>query len=174
VSVELGAGARMTTRPTAALGAWCAIAAIAVAAHAGVAFADAVAPAPEACPDGLVPEAGHDGPRCAVVACAPPSMGRGCPGGSRCEHRRYCAHDAFSYAEGERSTERVWTRACGPNGECDAGDRCEEVDHCVPWAESVRGRVELAAGAALGTLGTLAAVVIGIRRRRRAEPRARG
>ncbi len=132
--------------------------------------ADAIMDPPSDCPDGLLGASSHGGPFCAVVACSESRFHpRDCPADSLCERRRYCLRDRTSFAVSRGLTETVAIRACATASDCDAGDRCEEVDHCMPFTASRGGRIRIV-GAALAAVCAIAAVVL-LAWRRRAAPR---
>jgi hypothetical protein len=136
------------------------------------AHADAIMPPPDDCPDGLQGGSSHGGPFCEVVACSEARFHPSdCPPESYCEHRRYCVHERPGFSIDGGFTETVATHACETVSDCDPGDRCEDVEHCVPFAASRQGRMRIVSGAlaVIATIAALAVALVVVRRRRAAS-----
>lgn len=154
----------------------------------GAARADAVVVEPVTCPPGAMAFSGHEGTYCAPTTCADDAtctrIAAGRPGpraqeGYACQAAvGVCVRpQSFDDHRGRRpdgtpvQVEReVAVAACGGDGSCPEGSRCQRARRCVERATppARRGALGCAATPSRGSFATLAvltAALVGLRRR---------
>jgi MYXO-CTERM domain-containing protein len=141
---------------------------LALALAAPSAFADVVGPPPGSCPNGSTPESNHAGPYCAPNACG--DGGATCATGATCQLVPLCLATRTANSHGTEFPYVDVTGSCASGG-CASGT-CTSLQVCAspssPSSPTSGCSCASASGGAGGLAVSLAAMLLGLARRRAA------